>query len=74
MSLDSILANDYPKYRLEVLVVDGMSEDGTRGIIEQYPRSYQFVKLLENPKKITPCGLNKGIREARGEDLIKRNK
>ena len=25
--LDSIIANDYPKVRLEVLVVDGMSED-----------------------------------------------
>ena len=28
--LDSIIANDYPKERLEVLAVDGMSEDGTR--------------------------------------------
>ena len=32
--LDSILANDYFKDRLEVLVMDGMSEDGTRGIIK----------------------------------------
>ncbi|MBZ5644092.1 MAG: glycosyltransferase, partial [Acidobacteriia bacterium] len=29
--LDSLLANDYPKDRLEVFVADGMSQDGTRG-------------------------------------------
>lgn len=28
--LDSIIAQDYPKDKLEVLVVDGMSEDRTR--------------------------------------------
>lgn len=27
--LDSIVAQDYPKDKFEVLVVDGMSEDGT---------------------------------------------
>lgn len=26
--LDSILANEYPRDRLEVLIVDGMSDDG----------------------------------------------
>lgn len=25
--LDSVITNDYPKDRLEILVVDGMSED-----------------------------------------------
>ena len=28
--LDSILAQDYPQEKMEVLVVDGMSEDKTR--------------------------------------------
>jgi glycosyltransferase involved in cell wall biosynthesis len=30
--LNSIIANDYPGDHLEVLVIDGMSEDGTREI------------------------------------------
>ena len=34
--LDSIIAQDYPGESLEVLVVDGMSEDGTREIVERY--------------------------------------
>jgi len=29
--LDSIIENDYPKDKLEILVVDGMSEDVTSG-------------------------------------------
>lgn len=28
--IESVIVNDYPEHRLEVLVVDGMSEDGTR--------------------------------------------
>ena len=103
--LDSIIAQDYPKDRLEVLVVDGMSEDGTREIVERYtdmslrarslachceqseaisardklrnlgiatslPALAMTIKLLDNPKKITPCALNIGIKNAKGEIIL----
>ena len=67
--LDSIFANDYPKDRLEVLVVDGMSEDGTRAILDEYLNRYPFIRVLPNPKRVTPVAFNIGIRQARG-DLI----
>lgn len=70
MCLDSLTANDYPKDKLEILVVDGMSEDGSREIIQKYTKRYPFIKLLDNPKKITPCGLNKGIKTASGEYIL----
>ena len=41
--LDSICTSDYPKDRLEVLVIDGMSNDGTRAIIEEYAQRHFFV-------------------------------
>ena len=69
--LDSIIANDYPKDRLEVLVVDGMSQDRTREIIEGYASRYRFIKLLDNPKKITPAALNTGIRNTKGEIIMR---
>ena len=69
--LDSVIANDYPKDRLEVLVVDGMSEDGTREIVERYAKQYPFIKLLDNPKKITPTALNIGIKHAKGEIIMR---
>ena len=49
-ALDSIIANDYPKDRLEVLVVDGMSEDDTKEVIERYTKQYSFIRLFKlNP-------------------------
>ena len=68
--LDSIIAQDYPKVKLEVLVVDGMSGDGTRRILHGYARKYSFLKILNNPRKITPYALNSGIKDAKGELII----
>ena len=69
--LDSVIDNDYSKDKLEVLVMDGMSEDKTRKIIQQYIEKYPFIKILDNPKKITPCALNIGIKNAKGEIIIR---
>ena len=69
--LDSVIANDYPKERLEVLVVDGISEDGTRDIIERYTKQYPFIRLLNNDKKITPVALNIGIKHAKGKIIMR---
>lgn len=68
--LDSIITQDYPKDKLEILVVDGMSQDGTREIIEKYVKSYSFVRLLDNHRKITPAAMNIGIKNAKGEVIV----
>ncbi len=65
--LDSIVTGDYPKDRLEILVVDGMSEDGTRAIAQDYAHRHPFVRVLDNPRRITAAALNTGIAAARGE-------
>jgi len=69
--LDSIVANDYPNDHLEILVIDGMSNDGTRSIVEEYKQKYSFIKLLDNPQKITPVALNIGIKNANGEIITR---
>lgn len=69
--LDSIIANDYPKDRMEILVLDGMSEDRTRALIKSYSNRYPFIRLIENPEKHIPGALNLGIRNARGDTIIK---
>ena len=69
--LDSIIANNYPKDRLEILVIDGMSEDGTRKIVGRYTQQYPFIGLLDNPKKITPAALNIGIKHAKGDIIVR---
>ncbi|HQU32177.1 MAG: glycosyltransferase family 2 protein [Planctomycetia bacterium] len=69
--LDSIIAQDYPKDKAEVLVVDGMSEDRTREIIKEYSKQHQHVILFDNPKKIVPTAMNKGIQNAHGAIIIR---
>jgi glycosyltransferase involved in cell wall biosynthesis len=70
-SLSSILANDYPQNCLEVLVIDGMSTDSTRTIVAEFTRAHQFIKLIDNPKRITPAALNIGIAQARGDVIMR---
>lgn len=69
--LQSVVSQDFPQEKLEVLVIDGVSEDGTRGIVQEYALKYPFIRLLENTKKFTPFGLNIGVKEARGEYVIR---
>ena len=67
--LESIIAQSYPKDRLEIIIVDGMSNDGT----------YQFLTdleidnliILQNPKKYVPHALNLAIRKAKGDLIVR---
>jgi glycosyltransferase involved in cell wall biosynthesis len=71
-SLGSVLAQDYPHDRLEVIVVDGSSEDGTPRIVRELgDRSDIDVKVLDNPKRIVPAAMNLGIAAARGDIIVR---
>jgi len=69
--LGSILEQDYLEENLEVLVVDGQSQDNTRKIVFDFSKKYNFIKLIDNPKKFTPFALNEGIKQARGDIIIR---
>lgn len=69
--LDSIIANDYPKDSLEVLVIDGRSTDRTRAIVEGYTKQYPFINLMDNPGIVQTLATNIGIR-ASNSDVIMR--
>ena len=70
--LRSLAAQDYPVDRFEVLVVDGGSTDGTRRVAEEVARETGLsLRLLSNPGRSTPRGLNVGIAQARGEVIVR---
>jgi cellulose synthase/poly-beta-1,6-N-acetylglucosamine synthase-like glycosyltransferase len=71
--LESIVAMDYPPDRIEVLVVDGMSEDRTRDIVNDCVRRYPRIRLLDNPRRILASAWNVGIRHARGDVIVALN-
>ncbi|MDD2710577.1 MAG: glycosyltransferase family 2 protein [Verrucomicrobiae bacterium] len=61
--LDSILTQDYPRERIEILICDGGSVDGTREIAEK--RGVDL--LLENFLKTGESGKALGLRRSTGE-------
>lgn len=70
-ALDSIRQQNYPS--LEVVVVDGMSSDGTRALVGEYARTVPdlTVRLLDNPGLIQSCGWNVGILNATGPYFLR---
>ena len=70
-SLDAVFAQDYPDDRLEVIVADGMSTDGTRARVESEQSRRPSLRLVDNPRRTAPAGLNAALRVARGEIVIR---
>jgi len=69
--LQSILAQDPPPGGFEVIVADGMSDDGTREILEGLSKVDQRLKVIDNAEGIIPTGLNAAIKVARGKIIIR---
>ena len=65
--LNSILKSDYEKEKMEIFLIDGMSQDRTREIVQCYHERYSFIQLLENHEIYTPVGMNLGITASSGE-------
>ena len=70
-AIRSVLDNDYPAERMKILVVDGMSDDGTREIVAQLSKADSRVMMLDNPKRIAPAAMNIGLKAARGDLFIR---
>ena len=65
--LDSFGAQDYPLEFLDVMVIDGGSDDGCLMVVERYMQANPWVRIVENPIGSASSAFNIGMREARGE-------
>lgn len=81
-SLSAVLNQQYPRNRMEIIVADGASEDGTKAAIEDLVRQWREqagnspdglfdVIVLDNPARFVPAGLNAAIRKAKGEIIVR---
>jgi len=70
-AISSVLDNDYPAKQMEILAVDGMSDDGTREIVARLSKADSRVMMLDNPKRIASAAMNIGLKAARGDLFIR---
>jgi glycosyltransferase involved in cell wall biosynthesis len=71
--LDDLLSQDYGHSRLETLVADGGSTGSTREIVQKKAEEYggNLIKLIDNPGRYVPSGLNLAIGQSRGEVIVR---
>jgi glycosyltransferase involved in cell wall biosynthesis len=62
----SLLEQENPPGGLEIIVVDGLSDDGTREVLKELTVRHSRLRIVDNPGRVTPRGMNLGIRAARG--------
>jgi glycosyltransferase involved in cell wall biosynthesis len=63
------LADQFAVDQYELVIVDGMSEDNTRGVIEDFKKKQPdlVVRIVDNPARNIPTALNLGISAAEGK-------
>lgn len=71
--LDSVLDQDYPADRYEVIVADGGSDDRTRAIVEDVAIRHPNVRLIDNPGRMQAAGLNRAILASHGAVIARQD-
>lgn len=69
--LDSVLAQTYPADRYEIIVADGMSDDGTYEILERLQARIPNLRVIVNQGKTVPYALNAAIAASDGDVIVR---
>jgi glycosyltransferase involved in cell wall biosynthesis len=71
--LDAVYGQTYPVSKMEIVLANGNSSDHSVGKILQWQKEHPDlqIKIIENPKRIIPSGLNLAIQHASGEFIIR---
>lgn len=71
--LDAVYLQTWPRDQMEVIIADGLSEDGTREAIAAWQQKHAdlSVRVVDNPARIIPAGLNVALDVARGDVIVR---
>lgn len=71
--LASIYQQTFPKLKMEVIIADGLSTDNTRQEILTFQQDHPelAVRVVDNPQRIIPAGLNQALSVAEGDVIVR---
>jgi cellulose synthase/poly-beta-1,6-N-acetylglucosamine synthase-like glycosyltransferase len=67
--LRSVLGGTLSEHQLELIVVDGGSSESTMQVVARLAAEHPCLRIVQNPERITPSGLNAGIRSSKGQAI-----
>lgn len=73
ISLGAVLRQSWGLENMEILVLDGMSDDDTRQRVAAWQERFPHadLRVLDNPGRIAPCAMNVGLRAATGDVIVR---
>lgn len=71
--LEALCKQTYPSENMEIIIADGLSSDHTRLIINEFKigNPQLDIRIVDNPLRVIPSGLNRAIEAAKGEYLVR---
>mgnify|MGYP004468928429 FL=1 len=69
--LNSIIKQTYEFEKMDVMIIDGGSNDKTKDIVAEYQKSHQNIRLIENKKKIQSVAFNIGFKKSTAPYIIR---
>lgn len=69
--ITSLVNQDYPKDKLEVVIAEGRSSDQTKNLLLKYTKELPWIRIIDNEKKIVSTALNLAIRQT-SHDIVLR--
>jgi glycosyltransferase involved in cell wall biosynthesis len=60
-----------PGWQLELVIADGLSDDGTRAVLDALALRDPRLAVIDNPRRIVSAGLNLALSRARGEVIVR---
>ena len=69
--VDSIFSQDYPADQMEVIFVDGRSEDRTVELLHAMQKEHPQIVVLDNPNRTVPYAMNIGIAHSSAPVIVR---
>ncbi len=68
--LEDLRLQDFPHEQMEVIVVDGDSDDNTEEIASSFESAFPNFSIVENPGKLSSRARNLGAKAAKGKYIV----